>query len=160
MREGIKNVKTKEELLFLWKEELQPYFLKAWLSAGAAAIKMTNITTLDKKLTVLVGTEDSNTLLSNLGGGSELASLGPVISISKVIKGEMSREEYLRNYGHRGAHEYEMSLPDPMEDTDWLEKQIEESTGSKMDVEGLLKKLPKRDSRSVFLIKQNGLRNN
>ncbi|TGE35558.1 phosphoenolpyruvate synthase [Desulfosporosinus fructosivorans] len=140
MRADIKKAKTKQELLSLWKEELQPYFLKAWSRAGASALKMTNITTSDKKLTELVGTEDSNTLLSNLRGGSELASLGPVIGISKVIKGDMSKEEYLRKYGHRGAHEYEMSLPDPMEDTNWLEQQIQESIGSNMDVEGLLKK--------------------
>jgi pyruvate,water dikinase len=62
------------------------------------------------------------------------------MGISKVIKGEMSREEYLMKYGHRGAHEYELSIPDPMEDADWLEKQIEESNKSNMDVEGLLKK--------------------
>lgn len=140
MREGIKEAKTKEELLSLWKEEIQPYFLKAWLSAGASAIKMTNITALDKKLTKLVGTEDANAILSNLRGDSELASLGPVIGISKVVKGEMSQEEYLSKYGHRGAHEYEMSIPDPMEDKDWLEKQMAESIRSNMDVEGLLKK--------------------
>jgi pyruvate,water dikinase len=140
IREGIQKVNTKEELLSLWEEELQPSFLKAWLNAGASAIKMTNITALDKKLTELVGSEDANTILSNLRGGSELASLGPVIGISKVIKGEMSREEYLRKYGHRGAHEYEMSIPDPLEDSDWLGKQLEESKRSNMDVEGLLNK--------------------
>ncbi|MFZ5967254.1 MAG: PEP/pyruvate-binding domain-containing protein [Bacillota bacterium] len=140
MRERIKKVKTKEELLALWKEELQPYFSEA-LSAGAmAAIKLTNIMTLDKKLTELVGTEDANALLSNLRGDSGLASLGPVIGISKVIKGEMSRDEYLRKYGYRGPHEYELSIPDPMEDLDWLEKQIEESKKLDIDVEGLLKK--------------------
>lgn len=69
-----------------------------------------------------------------------MASLGLVIGISKVIKGEMSREEYLMQYGHRGPHEYELSIPDPLEDADWLEKQIEESKKSNMDVEGLLKK--------------------
>ena len=140
MREGIKKVKSKEELLSLWEEELKPYFLKAWVSAGAAAIKITNITNLDRKLTKLVGTEDANTILSNLRGGSELASLGPVIGISKIIKGDMSKDEYLSKYGHRGAHEYEMSIPDPMEDIDWLEKQINEAKRSNVDAEGLLKK--------------------
>jgi pyruvate,water dikinase len=67
-----------------------------------------------------------------------LASLGPVIGISKVIKGEMSREEYLIQYGHRGSHEYELSIPDPLEDTDWLTKHIEESQKSNIDVEKLL----------------------
>ena len=153
VRNDIQEVKTKEELLSIWYKELKPYFLKAWISAGAAAIKMTNITSLDKKLSKLIGTEDTNILLSNLrGGGSGLESLGPVIGISKVIKGEMSREEYLSKYGHRGAHEYEMSIPDPMEDTDWLEKQIALSKRSNIDVEELLSKQYKKyeDAKSKF----------
>ncbi|AOT71969.1 PEP/pyruvate-binding domain-containing protein [Geosporobacter ferrireducens] len=140
MRERIKKARSKEELLSLWKEEIQPYLIRAWLSAGAAAIKLTNVTALDKKLTELVGTEDANTLLSNLRGGSGLESLGPVMGISKIIHGEMNRGEYLTKYGHRGAHEYELSIPDPMEDTDWLEKQIEEYKQLSIDVEELLRK--------------------
>ncbi|HYE82058.1 MAG TPA: PEP/pyruvate-binding domain-containing protein [Clostridia bacterium] len=140
MREHIEKAKTKEELLTLWKEKLQPYFLEGLNAGSIAAIKLMNITVLDKKLTELVGTEDANTLLSNLRRGSGLASLGPVIGISKVIKNEMSREEYLVQYGHRGPHEYELSIPDPMEDVNWLEKQIEEFKKSAIDVEELLNK--------------------
>ncbi|MDF2545175.1 MAG: phosphoenolpyruvate synthase [Anaerosolibacter sp.] len=140
MRKRIESVKEKEALLNLWEDELRPYVLKALSGASMAAMKLTNITTLDKKLTQLVGAEDSNTLLSNLRGDAGLTSLGPVIGISKVIQGEMSRQEYLMKYGHRGPHEYELSMPDPMEDTDWLEKQIAEAKRSNMDVEGLLKR--------------------
>ncbi|MDF2615105.1 MAG: phosphoenolpyruvate synthase [Clostridia bacterium] len=140
MRERIKRTKTREELLDLWKKELEPYFEEALNAAAIAAIKLTNVTKLDNKLTKLVGKEDANTLLSNLRGSTGLESLGPVMGISKVIKGEMSREQYLKKYGHRGPHEYELSIPDPMEDEDWLEKQIQESKKSKMDVEDLLQK--------------------
>ncbi|MFT9496727.1 PEP-utilizing enzyme [Anaerosolibacter sp.] len=124
----------------LWRDELRPYVFKALNGASMAAMKLTNISNLDKKLTQLVGIEDSNTLLSNLRGEAELTSLGPVIGISKVIQGEMSRQEYLMKYGHRGPHEYELSIPDPMEDTNWLEKQIAEGKRSNIDVERLLEK--------------------
>lgn len=140
MRKRIKGVKGKEELLTLWSTQLQPYYLAALNGASMSAMKLTNVSTLEKKLTELVGGEDSNTLLSNLRSGSGLVSLGPVIGISKVIKGEMSREEYLRDYGHRGPHEYELSIPDPTEDPNWLEKQIEDAKKSTADVEGLLQK--------------------
>jgi len=126
MTEQIKRVKTKEELLSLWKDELQPYNSSAWWMHIAGGSKAVIAMTLNKKLTRLVGTEDTNALLSNLRGGSELASLGPVAGISKVIKGEMSSEEYLMQYGHRGPHEFELSIPDPAEDANWLERQIEE----------------------------------
>ncbi|WP_018211692.1 PEP/pyruvate-binding domain-containing protein [Desulfitobacterium hafniense] len=140
IRRHIQSVRSKEELLSLWREELQPYLMRAWLSAGAAAVKLTNVTALNKKLVELAGSEDAGTLLSNLRGNSELESLGPVMGIGKVVKGEMSREEYLTQYGHRGAHEYELSIPEPMEDTGWLEKQAAEYRKSEIDVEGLLKK--------------------
>jgi len=107
------------------------------MAGGAKAVLAM---TLNKKLEKLVDTEDANTLLSNLRGGSELASLGPVVGISKIIKGEMSREEYLMQYGHRGPHEFELSIPDPAEDANWLERKIEEFEKSNSDVEELLKK--------------------
>jgi pyruvate,water dikinase len=140
VRKRIKDAVTKEELLSLWKNEIQPYLIEAWSSASAGAIKITNVTTLDKELIKLVGTEDANTLLSNLRGDEELASLGPVAGISKIINGELSRNEYLNKYGHRGAHEYELSIPDPMEDDNWLDKQIEEFKKSNINVDELLDK--------------------
>ena len=140
MRERINNAEGKKELLDLWKSELRPYFEEALNIVAVAAIKIVKITSLDKKLTDLVGTEDTNTLLSNLRRGSGLASLGPVIGISNVINGKMRHEEYLVQYGHRGPHEYELSIPDVMEDTGWLEKQIEEFKKSNIDVEELLNK--------------------
>jgi len=140
MRNNIKAAKTKEELLTLWSTQLKPYYLEALNCASMSAMKLTNVSTLEKKLTELMGSEDSNTLLSNLRVGAGLVSLGPVLGISKVIKGEMSREEYLINYGHRGPHEYELSIADPMEDSDWLEIQIQEAKKSEVDVEELLQK--------------------
>ncbi|MEL7567741.1 MAG: PEP/pyruvate-binding domain-containing protein [Dehalobacterium sp.] len=138
--EEIKKINTKEELLALWKHELEPYNRKAWWGLIVSGTNAVIALTLSKKLTKLVGTEDANTLLSNLRGDSELASLGPVVGISKVIRGEMSRQEYLVKYGHRGPHEFELSIPDPAEDVNWLERQIEEFEESDTDVEGLLKK--------------------
>ncbi|AOT71951.1 PEP/pyruvate-binding domain-containing protein [Geosporobacter ferrireducens] len=139
-REAIKKINTKEELLTLWRHELEPYNTKAWWGLLAGGTNAVVALTLRKKLTKLVGTEDANTLLSNLRGDSELASLGPVVGISKVLKGEMSREEYLKQNGHRGPHEFELSIPDPAEDDTWLERQIEEFKASDTDVEELLKK--------------------
>jgi len=139
--EQVKKIKTKEELLLLWKSEIEPQNTKAWwgllVGGSKAGIALTPI---NKKLKEMVGIEDTGTLLSNLRGDSDLQSLGPVLGISKVIKGKMSKNEYLEQYGHRGPHEFELSIPDPSEDVNWLEKQIEEYKKSDTDVEGLLKK--------------------
>lgn len=140
MKICIKNTKTKSELLSLWKNELWPYNLKAYWVGNAQARKFENIFSLSQKLIKLIGTEDANTLLSHMRGNAELASLGPVIGISKIIKGEMSREEYLKQQGHRGPNEFELSVPDPSEDMSWLDKQIEGFKKSHVDIEELLKK--------------------
>lgn len=138
--EQIKNVSTKEELITLWNNELQQYNSKAWWVHVAGGSKAVLAMTLSKKLKEMVGVEDSNTLLSNLRGDTELASLGPVVGISKVISGHMSREEYITQYGHRGPHEFELSIPGPSEDISWLERQINEFIESKTNVEMLLEK--------------------
>ena len=138
MTEKINKAATREELISLWNGELQPYNTKAWWIHLAGGSKSVLAMTLSKKLKEMVGVEDSNILLSNLRGDSVLASLGPVVGISEVIKGNISRAEYLAQYGHRGPHEFELSIPDPSEDETWLEKQINEFVKSETDVESLL----------------------
>jgi len=140
MAEKVNSANNEEELHALWENELKSYNYKAWWGLQASASKAVIALNLSKKLTEMVGTEDAGTLLSNLSGNSQLASLGPVVGISKVIKGEISREEYLKQYGHRGPHEFELSIPDPSEDTVWLERQIEEYKKSATDAEKLIKK--------------------
>ena len=137
---AIEKINAREELLNLWKRELEPHNTEAWWGLIVSGSKAVLALTLSKKLVTLVGTEDASTLLSNLRGNSELASLGPVLGISKVLKGEMSREEYIRQNGHRGPHEFELSIPDPSEDANWLERQIKEFKESDTDAEELLRK--------------------
>lgn len=138
MKIRIGRVEKKDELLSLWKNELWPYNLKAFWVGNAQARRFESIFRLNQELIGLLGTEDANALLSDLRGNSELASLGPVIGISKIVRGEMSREEYLEQQGHRSPHEFELSIPDPSEDAGWLDRQIEGFKKSGADIEGLL----------------------
>jgi pyruvate,water dikinase len=138
MRAHIAQTASKEELLSLWHDELWPYILKAWWSHTAGSTGIVNVMRLERNLTELVGHEDANTLLSNLRGESELASLGPLVGLSRVRQGQMTREQYLRQYGHRGPHELELSAPAPAEEPDWLEKQLAEFEKSDVDVQALL----------------------
>ncbi|MGA8944290.1 MAG: PEP/pyruvate-binding domain-containing protein [Thermoactinomyces sp.] len=140
LAEKIKKAGTRKALLDLWKDELKPFMLEAWWMHGAGSSRTINYLRIKKRLEKLVGEEDSNLLLSNLGGTSGLASLGPVASLSKISKGEMSKEEYITRYGHRGPHELELSMPDPAEDDAWIEKQLADFENSGLDVEEMLRK--------------------
>jgi pyruvate,water dikinase len=134
----IREITNKADLLRLWQQELEPYLYKAWWAHTAGGSRIVNTMVLQRKLTKLVGAEDANTLLSNLRDSSELASLGPVTSIAKVRKGELSRAEYLAQYGHRGPHEFELAIPHPAEDLTWLEQQLADDATTELDVDGLL----------------------
>lgn len=144
MKLKIENADTPDALLQIWLGELKPYIFKAWLSAGAAATGVPKIMALNKKLTRMVGPENSCMLMSNLRGEQELESLGPTRGISKVLSGEISHEHYTQRYGHRGAHEYELSLSIEAEDPKWIQDQVKEYESLDMDVERLLRSQQKK----------------
>jgi pyruvate,water dikinase len=50
----------------------------------------------------------------------------------------MSRETYLAQWGHRSALEIETSVPRPLEDPDWLDRQLAGLAQSAEDVQALL----------------------
>ena len=149
MTAKVQTVETKEALSALWTKELSPRNLEAWFRLLTGASKAFLVLKLSKELANLIGPEDANTLLSNLRGDAGLASLGPIIGIGKVIKGEISCEEYLMQYGHRGPHEFELSIPHPAVDAHWLDRQIEQFKNSHTDVEDLLKKQQTRYEQAL-----------
>jgi len=141
MEERFQAVQVKAELASLWPGELKSrIFESGWAMAGGMRPFESSLK-LHRRLTELVGEADANTLLSSLSSDSELLeSLGPVVGVAKVARGEMSREEYLEQYGHRGPHEMELSIPRPVEDPNWLDKRLEEFNKSPVDVDALLAK--------------------
>jgi rifampicin phosphotransferase len=124
-------------LAALMEEEIKPYSLRAFYLTNAGATDLPN--RLESELRVLVGVEDANALLSNLGGlASPLESLGPLTGIGKVWRGEMSRAAYLEAYGHRGENENEYAWQRPLEDPTWLDRQLAEYAKAPVEIEGLI----------------------
>jgi pyruvate,water dikinase len=76
---------------------------------------------LKTELTKLLGDDEANALMTTISGAGELASLGPLVGLSRLRSGELSRKEYLRRYGHRGPYENELAEPRPHEYPDWLD---------------------------------------
>jgi phosphohistidine swiveling domain-containing protein len=142
MHQRIWAIETTDELLSLWREELEPYHVESiWMIKAAGSLHVDVEPGVRRKLTKLVGATDANTLLSGTSSYSEiLASIGPLAGLSKVARGEMSRAAYLERYGHRGPHEMELSIPRPIEDPNWLDRELEESAKSPTDVTALLER--------------------
>ena len=139
LRQRFQVAQTGEELITLWQEEVEPNLVDSlWIMGGGAA-PLEATMKLQRELVELVGEADANTLFSNLSSDSELlASLGPVVGVARVARGEITREAYLEKYGHRGPHEAELSAPRPAEDPEWLDRQLAEYHKAPVDVDALL----------------------
>ncbi len=136
MRQRIAASMEGPALATLWADEIRPFFLLGTAMASAANSDIRN--QIEAQLRKWVSEEDANALVSNLGGEGFFASLGPVVGLQKVARGEMSREAYLEAYGHRGPDEFNLIHPQPVEDPVWLDRQLAELEQNPVDVEALL----------------------
>jgi phosphohistidine swiveling domain-containing protein len=136
----IEAMHSNEELAALVVEELKPRSLECFWQNYATALRYGEwVGKLRRELAELVEAADADALLSNVSRQGELlASLGPVVGLARLARGEMSRETYLAQWGHRGPLETEVSVPRPFEDPDWLDRQLAAWAESPVDVEGLL----------------------
>jgi len=134
--------------LVRWSQEmLLPTAIKIfWWMVGSAIYQSNLISKLRSELLESLGPDDTITLLSNVSTEDEtLASLGVIAGLDQLRRGQISRDEYLRDYGHRGPHEIELSIPRPAEDPNWVDRQLAGLEHSPMDVEVLL-----RDQRARY----------
>jgi pyruvate,water dikinase len=136
--EKIQGAESPADLAQLWRARFEPLLRRAYQMMQAGTSQYENAyRPLHHKLVAQVGEENANLLLSGVSlEGERLASLGPLFGLWQVAEGELSREAYLRQYGHRGEHEFEVSWPRPAEDPAWLDQQLATLAG--MDVPALL----------------------
>lgn len=135
----IREIQEPMALIRLWRDEIEPTFSEVYLLQDAFNEDLQSQGgKVKKELTKLVGEDDANTLLASISGNQgELASLGPIVGLSKLQSGEMDRQEFLRRYGHRAPNENELAEPRPYEDPSWLDRQLETFAQSPATVAGL-----------------------
>jgi pyruvate,water dikinase len=133
--------------LVRWADEvLLPYMVRCfWWMVGSAMTQSNGVSKLRRDLLELIGPDDTMALLSNVSSEDELlASLGVVAGLDRLRRGQISRDEYLQAYGHRGPHEVELSIPRPAEDPDWIDEQLDGLERSRRDVDALLQEQRRR----------------
>ncbi|WP_327352579.1 PEP/pyruvate-binding domain-containing protein [Streptomyces sp. NBC_01304] len=126
LRLRIKAAPTAAELDVLWAADAEPYFDTACHMLEAARRDAGAMLTVRKKLTELVGEAAAETMLTGQGAadGGELVSLGPLVGLGRIARGELTREAYVRQWGHRGPHEFEVARARPAEDPEWIDRQL------------------------------------
>ncbi|MEV0147194.1 MULTISPECIES: PEP/pyruvate-binding domain-containing protein [unclassified Nonomuraea] len=122
LRARIAATGTGPGLAALWDDEIGPHLVTAcrMLEAAGRQGGATLVWTRDR-LRRLVGEADADAMLTGAGADGELASLGPVTGLARLAAGEIDRDTYARTYGHRGPHEFEVSMPRPGEDPAWID---------------------------------------
>ncbi|MEV4020267.1 PEP/pyruvate-binding domain-containing protein [Nonomuraea angiospora] len=115
-----------DDLVALWQSEIEPRFDECnRMLAAAARQDAGSLVYLGARLTKLVGEADATVLMSGIQArDGRLESLGPLLGLSRLKRGEISREEYVRRYGHRCPDEFEVSAARPVEDPAWIDEQL------------------------------------
>ncbi|MFW9998068.1 MAG: PEP/pyruvate-binding domain-containing protein [Candidatus Odinarchaeota archaeon] len=133
----VRETRDKNVLISLWHDEVQPFFSELVQSiSGANDDYFDPFTAARKKLNSLLTPDETNELLAALAGGSEdLSTIKTLVGLAKVTRGELSRDQYLSEYGHRSPYENEISQPRPSEDPQLLDKELTEFQKSGIDIE-------------------------
>src|SRR5215203_1161454 len=140
-RADIAEVDLPVELADLWTEVLSPEFHRvSWMLSAATRSSGASFITTRKRLQSLVGDAAANALTAGLGSqAGQLASLGLLDGLEQIAAEEIDRDTFNRRYGHRGPHEFEISVPRPGEDPDWIDRQLAERAASGASYRDLLR---------------------
>jgi pyruvate,water dikinase len=143
---GIEGIEEPWELADLMEKELLPRVRELfWRVVATTWVQSDRVGKARRQLVELVGREDADALLSNVSTEDELlASMGPVVELAKVVRGKLSPEAYLQEWGHRGEMETEAFFPRPVEDPGWLDRQLDAYCESAVDVDALLEEVQDR----------------
>jgi pyruvate,water dikinase len=138
-RQEIKQTSDKAALITMWQNEILPYFNDLMQLQDKVNEDYFNpYKALKKDLVKLVGQEKAMDILALLSGGTgQLASMGSLVGLARLARGEIGRQEYMQMAGHRPTRENELAEPRPYEDPAWLDRQLAEFYESPVDVEAM-----------------------
>jgi len=127
LRAGIQRIGEAAALADAGPSRVEPLFVEAadMLVAAGGGTDALVLLLVPRKLAKLIGQDDATVLLSGQrAGAAELASLGPMIGLAQLARGEIDRATFALRYGHRGPHEAEVSVPRPAEDPGWIDAEL------------------------------------
>jgi hypothetical protein len=126
-------------LTALYEREIGPHFVTSCRMLEAAGRQGgTSLVKTHYALRRLMGERDAEAMLTGVAAGGELASLGLITGLNRLARGEIGRDEFARAYGHRGPHEFELSIPRPGEDSGWVDTQLAGLRDLRTDTTALL----------------------
>ena len=145
-RERLGRLDQPSDLLEAWQSGIKPRFIDACRWLRIVSMNFADpATRLRRELEKVVGEADSVAILSNLAGtAGELESLGPLVGLGRLARGELTRQVYLERYGHRGPNELELSEPGDDERPERLDERVADFLRSPIEAEALLAIQPEK----------------
>ncbi len=131
--EKIHSINNNQELLDFWTTECSAYISRV-LGAIVSSLSMKQLLNSRNKISKIAGEELANELCSNCSSNGILESMKPLLGIADIISGKISKEDYVKKYGHRSPDEMELSCPYPYENPDFPNNLIEDYIKSGVDV--------------------------
>jgi pyruvate,water dikinase len=135
LNERIARASTPQALARIWHEDLDDFFRDACYMLqvagrqGGGALVSTRA-----RLRAMVGEQDADALFAGLHSAShQLASLGLLEGLRQLGLGEIDRATFAARYGHRGPHEFEVSVARPGEDPEWIDAQLAAQTPGQLE---------------------------
>ncbi len=108
----------------LWAGRVAPLFDETSALMDVARREGSALVRVPARLTRLAGPEDAALLTAAPG----MASLGPVLGLAQLRAGTLDVDGFAERHGHRGPHEFELSIPRPAEEPHWRARQQELAT--------------------------------
>lgn len=133
----IKTIDSNAELMAFWDDVLQPK-----LNDGLASIlaesgtSLVPLFSLRKKITEIAGEDMANRLCT--GSLGIIECMKPTLLLEDVASGKMSREEYIRECGHRSADEMELMARRPYEDPSFIDALLKDRASTTANLRSML----------------------
>lgn len=135
---AVRAAPTPSAMAELWRSDVDP-LLRAGCRLFAAGGRQGGLLALTfPRWLRRHGVSDADIdVLRITAGSDELESLGPVLGLEQLRRGQLDRETYATRWGHRCPDEFEVSAVRPAEDEGWIDRQL--AAGEALDhVAGLL----------------------
>lgn len=118
----ISAVRSAAELAELWPATVDVLFTDACWLMRYARPEAVRQALCHRALRRLVGLGHANAITTGSRPGDHLVSLDLLVALGDLDAGVIDRATFAARFGHRGPHEYELSIPRPGEDPSWIDR--------------------------------------
>lgn len=152
--EGIRRQSSNQELKKYWETHCNAYLTRV-LKVVMMSLSLKSLLKTRQQIVAIAGEELANELCSNSSQNGVLESMKPMLALEDVIDGKLSKEEYMKRYGHRSVNEMEVCCPYPYEDPEYLEERIRQHKESGICVHNMKEEQNRKYMQAVQKFKES-----